>query len=72
MDIARKPKQSSVSVVVIRKDGTREDLGIVSYFHENPLRRMRYAALRALGRRVDDSFFTGADESDAPNNEADA
>lgn len=34
-----KVKMATVEAVVIRKDGTREDLGIVSYWHANPLRR---------------------------------
>lgn len=33
-------REASISAVVIRKDGTREDLGVVSYWHKNPLRRL--------------------------------
>ena len=32
--------QISIEAVVIRKDGTREDLGTISYWHKNPLRRL--------------------------------
>lgn len=30
--------------VVIRADGTKEDLGLVAYYHRNPLRRWAWAA----------------------------
>jgi len=33
-------KQATIEAVVIRKDGTREDLGVVSYWHKNPLKRL--------------------------------
>lgn len=32
-------KSASIEAVIIRADGTREDLGTVSYWHKNPLRR---------------------------------
>jgi hypothetical protein len=32
-------KEAQIQAVVIRADGTREDLGTISYFHKNPLRR---------------------------------
>ena len=35
-----KPVQMSIEAVVIRKDGTRQDLGTVSYWHRNPLMRL--------------------------------
>jgi hypothetical protein len=35
-------KRMSLSAVVIRADGTREDLGIISYYHRNPLKRLWY------------------------------
>lgn len=33
-------KSVQLEAVVIRADGTREDLGVVSYWHRNPLRRL--------------------------------
>jgi len=33
-------RSAQIDVVVIRADGTREDLGTVSYHHRNPLRRL--------------------------------
>lgn len=32
--------ESSIEAVVIRADGSKEDLGVVSYWHRNPLRRL--------------------------------
>jgi hypothetical protein len=40
----------SIEAVVIRADGTREDLGIVSYWHKNPLRRLAWRVRRAVRR----------------------
>jgi hypothetical protein len=41
-DIAarQKMREASIAAVVIRADGTREDLGVVSYWNQNPLRRL--------------------------------
>lgn len=33
-------REASIAAVVIRADGTKEDLGVVSYWHRNPLRRL--------------------------------
>lgn len=33
-------KEATLSAVVIRADGTREDLGAIAYYHKNPLRRL--------------------------------
>lgn len=33
-------KEASIAAVVIRADGTREDLGIVSYWSKSPLKRL--------------------------------
>ena len=43
-----KPKEATISAVVIRADGTREDLGIVCYWHRNPIKRWLFALRRAL------------------------
>lgn len=48
-----KVKMASVDAVVIRKDGTREDHGTVSYWHRNPLRRWAWHLGQWLrGRRA--------------------
>lgn len=36
---ARAAQSVTVEAVVIRADGSREDLGRVAYYHRNPLRR---------------------------------
>lgn len=38
-----KLRQVVVSAVVVRADGTREELGTVAYWHRNPLRRAWFA-----------------------------
>lgn len=37
--IGVKNKESELLAVVIRADGSREDLGRIAYYHRNPLRR---------------------------------
>jgi hypothetical protein len=32
-------REASIAAVVIRADGTKEDLGVIAYYHKNPLRR---------------------------------
>jgi hypothetical protein len=45
--IAKGPvREASISAVVIRADGTREDLGVISHWHRNPVKRW----LRAVKR----------------------
>lgn len=39
--------QMSIRAVITRADGTIEDLGTISYWHKNPLRRLAYH----IGRR---------------------
>jgi len=34
--------QMSIRAVITRADGTVEDLGTISYWHKNPLRRLAY------------------------------
>lgn len=34
-----KAKEASIEITVIRADGTVENLGVVSYWHRNPLKR---------------------------------
>lgn len=46
----RKAKESRLRAVVIRADGTREDLGTISYYHRNPLRRWGFKLWRRVNR----------------------
>jgi hypothetical protein len=43
-----KISQTSIEAVVIRADGTRENLGTVSYWNKNPFRRLLW---RLRGKR---------------------
>lgn len=40
--------EASISAVVIRADGTREDLGVISYHHKNPLRMLLWHVRKML------------------------
>jgi hypothetical protein len=44
-------REATIEVTVIRKDGTREDHGVVSYYHKNPLKRAAWAAKQKLKER---------------------
>ena len=48
--IGRSVVEASIAAVVIRKDGTREDLGVVSYWHRNPLKRLKWALAQRARR----------------------
>jgi hypothetical protein len=43
-------KQMVVEAVVIRADGTREDLGVISYWHKNPLKRFWFEVKKFFRR----------------------
>jgi hypothetical protein len=47
---ASSAQEASISIVVIRADGTREDLGVVSYWHRNPLKRLQYRLRHRSGK----------------------
>lgn len=47
---ARTAREASISAVIIRADGSREPLGVVSYWHRNPLRRLAFRLRRILGK----------------------
>jgi hypothetical protein len=40
MDAKSEIKEASIEAVVIRADGTREDLGVVSYWNASPFKRL--------------------------------
>jgi len=44
----RQPVSMALSAVVIRKDGTREDLGQIAYWHRNPLKRFWWALTQRI------------------------
>lgn len=35
-------KQATIEMIVTRADGTVENLGVVSYWHRNPLKRLAW------------------------------
>jgi len=46
-----KLKRSTISAVVTRADGTVEDLGVINYWHRNPLLRLAWRVRRWLAQR---------------------
>lgn len=42
-------KSAEVSLVIIRADGSKQDLGVVSYYHKNPLKRAIFKIKQLLG-----------------------
>lgn len=42
-------RKLEIEAVVIRADGTREDLGTVAYWHRNPLRRWAWRLTHRKG-----------------------
>lgn len=47
-----KPRAAEVQAVVIRADGTREDLGVIAYWHRNPLKRLWFFIRKNLLGRI--------------------
>lgn len=43
---ARAAREASISAVIIRADGSREPLGVISYWHRNPFRRLAFRLRR--------------------------
>jgi hypothetical protein len=39
MDANSKAKEASIEATIIRLDGSKEPLGVISYWHRNPLMR---------------------------------
>lgn len=46
--VLEQAKEASISAVVTRADGTVEHLGIISYWHRNPLRRVAWRVKQGL------------------------
>ncbi len=40
MQVSSDAREASIEAVIIRADGSREDLGVIAYYHRNPLRRL--------------------------------
>lgn len=48
LTVTQNVKEASIEAVIIRADGTRENLGVVSYYHRNPLKRLAWRAKRLI------------------------
>jgi hypothetical protein len=44
MRVSEGVKSSQICATIIRADGTREELGCISYYHKNPFKRWWWAA----------------------------
>lgn len=44
-----KAREGSIEATIIRADGTIEPLGVVSYWHRNPIKRWIWHTRRWLG-----------------------
>ena len=47
---AGKPVESELRMRVVRADGRIEELGVVSYWSSNPLKRWWFAIKRSIGK----------------------
>ena len=44
-------KEATIEMVITRADGTIENLGVVSYWHRNPLKRLAWRVKKYLKRK---------------------
>jgi hypothetical protein len=52
IDIKSHTKSRSISAVVTRANGSVEDLGVVAYWHKNPLKRLAVNIYIAIKERL--------------------
>lgn len=52
----QKVKSVQLSAVIIRADGTKEDLGEIAFWHQNPFMRGIWKAKKAI-RRIKEKIF---------------
>lgn len=48
VNVSLPAREAKITAVLIRADGTRIDLGTVSYWHRNPLKRLAWRLSRWL------------------------
>jgi hypothetical protein len=48
-NVLKQAKEASISAVITRADGSVERLGVISYWHKNPLRRLLWRARKLMG-----------------------
>jgi len=49
MDVSSNVKSAEIQAVIIRADGTRENLGVIAYYHRNPIVRLVHRLKQILG-----------------------
>jgi len=49
MKVPANAKEQTIEITVTRADGRVERLGVVAYWHKNPLRRWAWKLKRAFG-----------------------
>lgn len=49
VEVKTPTKEAFINAVVTRADGTVEDLGTISYYHKNPLKRWWWHLRKAVG-----------------------
>jgi len=52
LEIKGGAKEATIEAVIIRADGTIEELGVVSYWHKNPLKRLAWRMKRAIKQAI--------------------
>lgn len=48
ISIKQPAKEATLRAVITRADGTVEDLGVITYWHKNPLKRWAWAIRQRL------------------------
>jgi len=48
MKVPANAKEQTIEVVIRRADGTSENLGVIAYWHKNPLRRWAWKIRKAF------------------------
>jgi hypothetical protein len=49
MYVAQSAVSQTLRAVITRADGTVEDLGVIAYWHKNPLKRLAWRVSKFLG-----------------------
>jgi hypothetical protein len=47
-EILKQAKEASISATITRADGSIEQLGVISYWHKNPLKRWMWRAKQSV------------------------
>lgn len=51
MNVSSNIKCAELQAVIIRADGTREQLGSIAYFHSNPLKRLGWRLKKMFSKK---------------------